>query len=72
MISTSLKSMRKFGYSVSGIPHCHRLLARGVRYSGIAVMSLEGMQDVQLVEGTANREKLEDFVMNTLIHIESI
>ena len=36
-----------------------QLLARGVIYSGIAVMSLEGMQDVQLVEGTANREKFE-------------
>jgi len=50
-------SMRKFGYSVRGIPpHDHRLLARGERYSGIAVMSLEGMQDVQLVEETVNGE----------------
>ena len=44
-----------------------QLLATGVTYSGIAVMSLEGMQDVQLVEGTVNREKFEDFVINTLI-----
>ena len=32
-------------------------------------MSLEGMQDVQLVEGTVNGEKFEDFVINTLIPI---
>ena len=63
-------SMRKFGYSVRGIPpRDHRLLARGVRYSGIAVMFLEGMQDVQLVEGTVNGEKFEDFVINTLIPV---
>lgn len=63
-------SMRKFGYSVRGIPpHDHRLLARDVRYSGIAVMSLEGMQDVQLVEGTVNQEKFGDLVINTLIPI---
>ena len=62
--------MRKFGYCVSGIPpRHHRLLAKGVRYSGIAVMSLEGMQDVQQVEGTVNGEKFDDFVINTLIPI---
>jgi len=65
-------SMRKFGYSVRGIPpRDHRLLARGLRYSGIAVMSLEGMQDVQLVEGTVNGEKFEDFVINTLIYLNN-
>ena len=32
-------------------------------------MSFEGMQDVQLVEGTVNGDKFEDFVINTLIPI---
>ena len=56
-------SMRKFGYSVRGIP------PRDHKYSGVTVMSLEGMQDVQLVEGTVNGDKFEDFVINTLIPI---
>ena len=44
--------MRRYGYSVKGIrPHDHRLLVHGVRKSGIAVMSLEGMHDIQVVEG---------------------
>ena len=38
---------RRRGYSVRGIPpRDHRLLIRGVRYSGIAVMSLEGVHDM--------------------------
>ena len=61
-------SMRKFGcYVKVHTSLSPRLLARGVIYSGIAVMSLEGMQDVQLVDGTVNREKFEDFAINTLI-----
>jgi len=32
-------------------------------------MSLEGMQDVQLMEGTVNQEKFGDLVINTLIPI---
>ena len=40
--------MRKYGYSIRGIPpHDHWLLLHGVKYSGIAVMSLEGVLDVQ-------------------------
>ena len=63
-------SIRKYGYSVRGItPRDHRLLLRGARVSGIAVMSLEGMQDVQLVEGTVDGDKFKEFVTSTLIPI---
>ena len=56
--------MRRYGYSVRGIPpRDHRLLIRGVRYSGIPVMSLEGIHDVQLVEGSVNGGKFEEFVI---------
>ena len=62
-------SMRRYGYSVRGIHPCdHKLLVRGVRYSGIAVMSLEGIHDVQIVEGSVNGGK---FVTNTLIPIQN-
>ena len=63
-------SMRKYGYSIRGLPpREYRVLIRGVRYSGIAVMSQEGVRDVQFVEGTVNGEIFEDFVTRTLLPI---
>ena len=54
-------SMRKYGYSNRGLPpREYRILIQGVRYSGITVMSQEGVQDVQLVEGTVNGQVFED------------
>ena len=58
-------SRRSYGYSVRGIPPCdHRLLICGVWYSGITVMSMEGIHDVQLVEGSVNGDKFGEFVTN--------
>ena len=63
-------SMRKYGYSIRGLPpREYRILIRGVRYSGITVMPQEGVQDVQLVEGTVNGQVFEDFVTRTLLPI---
>lgn len=57
--------LRKYGYGVRGItPQDHRLLVRGVRYSAIPVMSLEGIHDVCLFEGNVNDEVFENFVRN--------
>ena len=50
-------------------PTDRRLLVRGTRYSAIPVMSLEGIQDVYLAEGTVNGERFEDFIMRTLLPI---
>ena len=62
--------MRKWGYSLRGIqPRDYRILARGKRYSAIPVMSLEGIHDVYLAEGTVNGEKFEEFVRTTLLPI---
>ena len=61
---------RRRGYSVRGIPpRDHRLLIRGVRYSGIAVMSLEGLHDVHIMEGSVNGIRFEEFVTETLLPI---
>lgn len=63
-------SMRKYGYSVRGLPpRQYQLLIRGVRYSGIAVMSQEGVQDVQFVEGSVNGDVFEGFLRTTLLPI---
>lgn len=61
---------RKQAYSIRGItPKDHRLLSRGTRYSAIPIMSVEGIHDVCLLEGTVNGERFEDFVQNFLIPI---
>ena len=63
-------SMRKWGYSLRGMqPRDYRILARGKQYSAIPVMSLEGIHDVYLAEGTVNGEKFEEFVRTTLLSI---
>ena len=63
-------SRRRYGYSVRDIPpRDHRLLICGVRYSGITVMSMEGIHEVQLVEGSVNGDKFEEFVTETLMPI---
>ena len=43
---TGAKSMRNYGYSVRGLPaREYRILIHRVRYSGIMVVSQEGVQD---------------------------
>ena len=61
-------SMRKYGYSVRGIPpRDHRLLAQGTRYSAIPVVSMQGILDVQFLEGTTNAECM--FITKTVLPI---
>ena len=61
-------SARKYGYSLRGVPvHDHRILARGKRYSAIPVMSIEGVHDVYIAEGSVNGEKFEHFVEECLL-----
>ena len=68
--SNRRNGQRRCGYSVRGIPpRDHRLLIRGVRYSGIAVMSLEGLHDVHIMEGSVNGIRFEEFVTETLLPI---
>lgn len=63
-------SMRRYGYSVRGIPPCdHRLLIRGTRYSAIPVMSMYGIHDVEIVEGSVDGTRFETFFENTVLPI---
>ena len=65
-------SARKFGYSLKGIrPVDHRILVRGVRYSAIPVVSMDGVHDVYLAEGSVNGVKFELFVRECLLPILS-
>ena len=61
-------TIRKYGYSLKGVPpRDHRLLVRGTRYSAIPVMSMEGVLDVHIVEGTTNSDKFELFLTKTVL-----
>ena len=63
-------TIRKHGYSPRGIPvmDC-RLLVRGVRYSAIPIISMEGIHDVYITRGTIDGEQFSDFVRSTLLPI---
>ena len=66
---------RKYGYSLWGKPlHDHRLLVRGTRYSAIPIMSLEGIHDVYITEGTVNGDRFAEFVTKCLLtfHHQSV
>ena len=62
-------SMRKRAYAIRGKPpRDHRILSRGIRYSAVPVMSLEGVH-VCLLEGSVNGEKFEEFIRSCLLPI---
>ena len=61
-------SIRKRGYGIRGItPQDHRLLVRGTRFSAIPVMSMEGIHDLNLFEGSVNGDRFGTFVTNCLL-----
>ena len=63
-------TIRKYGYSIRGLPLSdHRLLVRGVRYTAIPVISMEGVHDVYLHEGNMNGDYFSKFVRNCLLPI---
>ena len=63
-------TVRKYGYSIRGLPLSdHRLLVRGVRYTAIPVVSLEGVHDVYLKEGTMDGDCFVTFVRNCLLPV---
>ena len=63
-------TIRKYGYNLRGKPlHDHRLLVKGTRYSAIPIMSLEGIHDVHITEGTVNGDRFAEFVTKCLLPI---
>lgn len=60
-------AVRKYGYSIRGTPICNqRLLIRGIRFTAIPVVSLDGIHDVFITEGTMNGERFAKFVKDVL------
>lgn len=61
-------TIRKYGYSMRGLPLCdHRLLVRGTRYTAIPIVSMNGIHDVYLHQGTMNGDLFADFLRNHLL-----
>ena len=61
-------TIRKYGYSIRGRPLCdQRLLVRGTRYSAIPIVSLSGIHDVYLAEGTMNGDRFVHFLRVCLL-----
>ena len=57
---------RKFGYSLRGKPE-YRLLVRGKRISAISAMTVDGILDCHIVEGSVNADTFEDFIEKSLL-----
>ena len=65
---TGSDSMRKFGYGLVGKrASTTTLLVRGVRYSSIAILTTEGIQDSYITPHNVNADKFEDFVDKCLL-----
>lgn len=62
--------IRKYGYSIRGYPaQDHLIKIRGVRYSAIGILTMEGINDVYITEGTVNGCTFLDFVYSQLLSI---
>lgn len=61
-------ALRRYGYSMRSKPIVsHELLVRGCHLSGLAFMSVKGLLDVQVVQGTTNGEIFYKFVEEHLL-----
>ena len=66
--SDKRNTLRKYGYSLRGKPAVsQKLLVRGKRVSAIAFMSVCGVLDLKIVEGTVDSDTYCDFVEKVLL-----
>jgi len=62
--------LQRKAYSIRGMPlKDHQLLIRGIRYLAIPIMSLDGIHDTYITEGTINGNRFADFVQTCLAPI---
>ena len=61
---------RKYGCNICKLLQCdHCLLVRGIRYTAISVISMEGVYDVDLHQGNMNGDLFSCFVEKCLLPI---
>ena len=62
------KLIRDYGYGIRGIPPIdHTFKLSGKRYSVIAIMSTDGVEDIYIHEGSVNGEIFLDFIRKCLL-----
>ena len=65
-------TLRHYGYGIRGLPpHDHQLQLRGIHYSAVGILSVDGVQDIYITEDTVNREVFLDFLYTQLLPILS-
>ena len=58
------------GYGMRGQPpQDHSLILRGKCYSAIGIMSVEGVQDIYITDGTVDGDRFAQFIHHTLLPI---
>ena len=63
-------ALRHYGYGIRGLPpQDHQLQLRGVRYSAIGILSMDGVQDVYITENIVNGDVFLDFLYTQLLPI---
>lgn len=63
-------TIRKNGYSPRCMPLSdRRFLVRGVRYSAIPIVSMEGIHDVFITEGAVDGTKFSEFIRSSLLPV---
>ena len=61
-------SIRAYGYGLRGLtPITHKLQVWGKRITAIGVMSMRGIEDAYIYEGSVNGDVFEHFVRTTLL-----
>lgn len=61
-------ALRKYGYGIQGQPpRDYSLVLRGKRYSAIAILSTDGVEDVYITEGTVDGDKFLDFIRRHML-----
>ena len=62
--------IRRYAYTIKGVPPTDkRIFVRGTRYSAIAAMTVKGVQDVVLAEGTMDGERFVDYIESSILPI---
>ena len=69
-VSVRRNSIRRYGYALRGItPVQYQLNVYGKRISSIGVLTMEGIEDVYIVEGNVNGAIFLQFIQRCLLNI---
>ena len=60
-------ALRKYGYGIRGQPpQDHQLKLRGIRYSAVGILSVDGINDVYITQDSVNGDIFVKFIHTQL------